>query len=218
MIGYFLISGVGIVAGYHRYFAHGVFKMAPWKEKIVTLLGLLGGQGSPIFWTAIHRGYHHRFSDTERDIHSPKNGKWMSYIGWVGEVNNPDINYKYAGPKLLRDPFQIFVNKYYYSLVWFMIIIFFIIAGPWLTFSIIVAPMLMAAHMEYSINLFCHLKWFGYRNFDTKDDSVNSPLLGLLVWGDGFHNTHHHNPGLKYNDVRKFEFDLCRLIIPVLED
>jgi stearoyl-CoA desaturase (delta-9 desaturase) len=36
-----------------------------------------------------------------------------------------------------------------------------------------------------------HLKWAGYRNYETKDNSVNIPWLFTLILGEAWHNNHH---------------------------
>jgi stearoyl-CoA desaturase (delta-9 desaturase) len=45
-------------------------------------------------------------------------------------------------------------------------------------------------HATYSINSLAHR--FGTRRYDTPDDSRNNWLLGLLTFGEGWHNNHHH--------------------------
>ena len=35
----------------------------------------------------------------------------------------------------------------------------------------------------------------GWQDYPGKDTSVNNPILGVLVWGEGWHNNHHANPG-----------------------
>jgi stearoyl-CoA desaturase (delta-9 desaturase) len=44
-------------------------------------------------------------------------------------------------------------------------------------------------HMTASINSIAHL--FGYRRYDTSDNSRNNPLLALVTLGEGWHNNHH---------------------------
>ena len=39
-------------------------------------------QGSPIEWVSTHR-YHHQYTDTKKDPHSPIKGLWFSHIGWI---------------------------------------------------------------------------------------------------------------------------------------
>lgn len=52
------------------------------KKKNVCIL-----QGSPIAWVSTHR-YHHQFTDTEKDAHSPLKGFWFSHIGWILDSNS----------------------------------------------------------------------------------------------------------------------------------
>ena len=44
--------------------------------------GTMASQKGPLWWAAHHRN-HHRFSDTERDVHSPRRGFWWSHVGWI---------------------------------------------------------------------------------------------------------------------------------------
>jgi stearoyl-CoA desaturase (delta-9 desaturase) len=36
---------------------------------------------------------------------------------------------------------------------------------------------------------------FGYRRYKRLDQSTNNALLGYFVWGEGWHNNHHGDPG-----------------------
>jgi len=44
-------------------------------------------------------------------------------------------------------------------------------------------------HVTWAINSASHM--WGYRSYDTHDDSRNLWWVGLLAWGEGWHNTHH---------------------------
>jgi stearoyl-CoA desaturase (delta-9 desaturase) len=81
-------------------------------------------------------------------------------------------------------------------------------------------PTVLALHLEGMVNLFCHSN-YGYRNFETKDNSRNVFLLGLLNWGNGWHNNHHHNQSsydFGTNISKKwYEFDPCKIFIPILK-
>ena len=46
-----------------------------------------------------------------------------------------------------------------------------------------------------SINTLTHM--FGYRNHDTNDNPTNIFTLGILMWGEGWHNNHHVDPKKK---------------------
>jgi stearoyl-CoA desaturase (delta-9 desaturase) len=56
-----LVSGLGIAVGYHRVFSHKTHQLPIWKENIILFFAAFAAQGSSIFWTAAHRGFHHRF-------------------------------------------------------------------------------------------------------------------------------------------------------------
>src|SRR5437588_8425721 len=60
----------GIAAGYHRYFSHRTFRTSRLVQFLFALLGTTAAQKGPLWWAAHHRN-HHRFSDTDKDIHSP---------------------------------------------------------------------------------------------------------------------------------------------------
>src|SRR5690606_36461025 len=47
-------------------------------------------------------------------------------------------------------------------------------------------------HITQSVNSLSHM--FGYRNFDTNDQSRNNWLVGILAMGEGWHNNHHAEP------------------------
>ena len=49
---------------------------------VLAWIGCMSLQKGPLWWAAHHRN-HHRFSDTERDVHSPKRGFWWSHMGWI---------------------------------------------------------------------------------------------------------------------------------------
>jgi stearoyl-CoA desaturase (delta-9 desaturase) len=84
----------------------------------------------------------------------------------------------------------------------------------------LVLPTVLALHLEGMVNLFCHTT-YGYRNFDTKDNSRNVYLLGIFDWGNGWHNNHHYNQSsydFGTNISKKwYEFDPCRIFIPILK-
>jgi stearoyl-CoA desaturase (delta-9 desaturase) len=72
----------GVTAGYHRYFSHRAYKTTRWFQFLLAILGNSTAQLGPLWWAAHHR-HHHRYADTEQDIHSPiVHGFWWSHVGW----------------------------------------------------------------------------------------------------------------------------------------
>ncbi|MCL7035178.1 hypothetical protein MKW94_019405 [Papaver nudicaule] len=73
---------LGISLSYHRNLTHKSFKLTKSLEYLFAYFGLHAAQGDPIFWVSIHR-YHHQFTDTARDPHSPIEGFWFSHTTWI---------------------------------------------------------------------------------------------------------------------------------------
>lgn len=188
-----LFSGFGIGIGFHRLLAHRSFRTSKFWEHACSILGCFGIQGSPLFWVALHRGTHHPYADQFLDIHSPMQGNFQSYMGWALTINMDKINAR-AVKDLFLDPFQVQLHKHYFFLVVLTIAAFAVIS-PSITALCLLPAMAITLHQEFCVNLFCHRKTaFSYRTFDTKDNSHNIYLFGLLCWGVGYHNNHHFAP------------------------
>ncbi len=69
-------------------------------------------------------------------------------------------------------------------------------------------------HITWSVNSVTHL--WGYRNYDTHDDSRNNWLVGLLSNGEGWHNNHHAQPRAAAHGQRWWELDVSYLTIRLL--
>jgi stearoyl-CoA desaturase (delta-9 desaturase) len=69
-------------------------------------------------------------------------------------------------------------------------------------------------HTTWSVNSITHI--WGYRNYDTPDDSRNNALIGLLAGGEGWHNNHHADPRSAQHGHEWWEFDLAWLTIRLL--
>jgi stearoyl-CoA desaturase (delta-9 desaturase) len=69
-------------------------------------------------------------------------------------------------------------------------------------------------HTMWSVNSVTHV--WGYRNYETRDDSRNNPIIGLLAGGEGWHNNHHADPTSAWHGHKWWEFDLSWQTIRVL--
>jgi stearoyl-CoA desaturase (delta-9 desaturase) len=49
---------------------------------------------------------------------------------------------------------------------------------------------------------------FGYRNYETNDNSRNNAWVAILTSGEGWHNNHHADPSSATNQRRWWEIDL----------
>jgi hypothetical protein len=57
---------------------------------------------------------------------------------------------------------------------------------------------------------------WGYRNYETRDDSRNNPIIGLLAGGEGWHNNHHADPTSARHGHKWWQFDLSWQTIRVM--
>ena len=72
-----------VTAGYHRYFSHRSFKTSRAFQFVMALMATTSTQKGVLWWAANHR-HHHRYSDTEEDLHSPSlRGFLWSHVGWI---------------------------------------------------------------------------------------------------------------------------------------
>ena len=208
-----LISGYGVGVGLHRLLSHKSFKTWYPIEIIVSYLGCLAIQGSPIFWVNVHRGYHHPHSDTEQDMHSPIKGKLWAYLLWPIMIEYKSIKFNFVND-LLRKKTQRFLHFMYFFVVWFSWGLAYLYS-PTLFYVLLVAQ-IISLHQEFCVNLFCHTGK-GYRNFDLPDHSINRYYFGLFFWGVGYHNNHHARPNSYDFAFQKNEFDPTTILVKLIK-
>jgi stearoyl-CoA desaturase (delta-9 desaturase) len=69
-------------------------------------------------------------------------------------------------------------------------------------------------HITWAVNSVTHL--WGYRSFDTGEDSRNNIIVGLISNGEGWHNNHHADPRSARHGHRWWEIDNTWLTIRFL--
>jgi stearoyl-CoA desaturase (delta-9 desaturase) len=57
--------------------------------------------------------------------------------------------------------------------------------------------------------------YWGYRNYDTSDDSTNMGPLGLIIGGEQLHNNHHAFPTAAKFSLKPWEFDIGWMYIQI---
>ena len=217
-IGYVLIGGLGVNVGLHRWASHRSVDVKTYIEPLMIYFSFLSCQGHPLWWAAVHRGYHHKNADKLGDPHSPREGLWHAFHGWILKHDPSTVNFKFVVDLLRNDILKKSVNFYEITILGSWILIGFV-SLDFLLWAMIL-PAALFLHLEGMVNSLCHGK-IGYRNFDTPDDSSNSRFLGYANWGNGWHNNHHHKPSSydfgKSVSGNKWEFDPCQLILPLIK-
>jgi fatty-acid desaturase len=70
-------------------------------------------------------------------------------------------------------------------------------------------------HITWGVNSAAHL--WGYRNYETRENSRNNWFIALATNGDGWHNNHHAQPRAAAHGHRWFELDVTYLTICLWE-
>jgi len=209
----YFIRMFGITAGYHRYFSHKSYKTSRVFQFVLAWLGCSALQKGPLWWVAHHRD-HHRYSDTEKDPHSPRtNSIWWSHIGWVLSTNYDTINWKLV--KDWRRFPELRILNYLHWVPGILLGVLAYVIGGWsgLICGFVISTVILY-HAVFSVNSLCHL--FGWRRYETKDESRNNALVALFTLGEGWHNNHHHYQVSARQGFYWWEIDISYYLIKLL--
>ena len=217
LLGYFMYGCLGIVITFHRNLTHNSYKTHPLLVKIFSVLGCLGGTGSPIAWVAIHIN-HHRKSDKEGDPHSPLyRGLKIFGLNYENEV---DKKTKWQMRRLITDRFQQFLHRYYFGILVSWSLLLLIAGGPELMIFLHWFPSVITAVMSNVVNYIGHKPdWLGgFRRYNLTDQSTNNWLWAIPSWGETWHNNHHRHPRNFSCGERWWEIDISALIIRLIKE
>lgn len=204
---WWVTGSIGICLGYHRHLSHRGLKLANPARFMVDVCGCLAMQGTPLTWAATHR-VHHARSDHEGDPHSPRDGQAWSHLLWLfvgrSKAEERELHRRFC-PDLVDDPMMQFFER---TFIWWTVALglgLLAIGGlPWLLWGLCVR-LVCAYHSTWLVNSATHL--WGYRTYETRDDSRNNWWVAILAFGEGWHNNHHAYPRLARAGHRWWEFD-----------
>jgi sn-1 stearoyl-lipid 9-desaturase len=204
---YYLTGGIGISLCYHRLLTHRSLSVPKWFEYICALLGTLALQGGPIEWVSTHR-IHHAHTDTSEDPHDAHRGLLWTHVDWLyrPNKNRPGIaaQQRYA-PDLWKQPYYRFLDRNALLLQALLGVVLLAVGGvSWLIWGIFVR-LAVLYHVTWFVNSAAHR--FGYQTYATGDQSTNCWWVGILTWGEGWHNNHHAFPFSARHGMRWFEVD-----------
>lgn len=213
---FWFIFAIGNGTVGHRYFAHNAFVVSRPMHWIMSIWCTLSAYSPPSYWQIQHR-HHHRNSDKETDIHSPKRGWVTAFIGWTLSPSLIDSVFKDRASivslaNTRKDKALILTNDYFISINFLFLLCLFLIDTNLVLAS---ATACLIEHVRLGlINTLCHLKSVpgNYRNHNTKDNSQNNLFLGWIGLGFGWHNNHHHDAGRLSNQDRWWEIDIEGLV------
>lgn len=228
---FYIVSGLGVTVGLHRYFTHGSFKAKRPMKIALGIAGSLSLEMSVLDWVATHRK-HHKFSDKEGDPHSPwrfgpgfkslSKGLLYAHMGWLFESERTNRE-KYA-PDLYKDPDVIKLHKWFGALAVTSIFLPALLGGllTWSWQGAVTAffwgslvRIGLLHHVTWSINSICHV--FGEEAFEVRDKSRNVWWLALPSFGESWHNLHHSDPTCARHGALKGQIDLSAGLIRIFE-
>jgi stearoyl-CoA desaturase (delta-9 desaturase) len=228
---FYVVSGLGVTVGFHRYFTHGSFKAKRPLRIALAVAGSIAFQGGVIGWVADHRR-HHAFSDKDGDPHSPwlfgsgpaavVRGFWHSHMGWL--LGRDRTNARRFAPDLLADRDVVAVDRLFLVLAVASLGLPALIGGlaTWSWWGALTAlfwaglvRVAVLHHVTWSINSICHM--VGNRPFAARDRSANVWWLAVLSFGESWHNLHHADPSCARHGVKRGQVDISARVVWVFE-
>lgn len=200
---------MSITMGMHRLWTHETYKTNKFMKILLAIFCNSTFEGSIKDWTSDHR-MHHRFEETNPalDPYSIKHGFLWAHT--LAHCYNRSDRYNEEKTKIkeeLRESRESFdntlidfENKYYVVLTLFTGLLLPILICKLLypsstilscLYSVVVS-IVITYHLTWSINSFAHI--IGDKPFITEHTSGDNHLLGLLTFGEGYHNYHHAYP------------------------
>jgi stearoyl-CoA desaturase (delta-9 desaturase) len=219
-IGMYLLVGISICAGYHRFFSHKSYEAAAPVQLFYAIFGAMAAQNSILWWSASHR-VHHKYVDRDWDPYNIKRGFWWAHILWIFYRNNErDIEFENARD-LQANPIVMWQHR------WHKVIL---IAGgfglPTLigwAFGNPIAGLLWGGflrlavihHTTFFVNSLAHS--LGKPLFNSEVSARDNWLVALLTLGEGYHSFHHRFPADFRNGIRWYQWDPAKWFIKGLK-
>ncbi|MGP7996299.1 MAG: acyl-CoA desaturase [Streptosporangiaceae bacterium] len=224
---FYVVSGMGISMGFHRYFTHSSFKANQGLRIALAIAGSLAIEGPVLNWVADHRR-HHKYSDKEGDPHSPwrfgndwkalTKGLGYAHVGWLFDANRTS-QAKFC-PDLLADRTIRRISQLFPLWVAISLLLPALIGGLW-SMSLVGAltaflwaslvRICLLHHVTWSINSVCHT--FGNEDFEVRDKSRNVAWLAIPSFGESWHNLHHSDPTCARHGALKGQIDISARVI-----
>ena len=202
-----------IGAGYHRYFSHRAYSTSRLFQLVLAVGAQSTAQKSVLWWATQHR-HHHLHSDTERDLHSPRQkGFWYSHVGWIFARRQDYLDLTKIAD-FAKFPELMWLNRFELVPAVALAVICYLVAG-WS--GLVVGffwSTVLVFHGTFCINSLAHVR--GRKRYVTGDDSRNNWLLALFTMGEGWHNNHHAYQSSVRQGFKWWEYDCTYYVLKLL--
>jgi len=230
LLGMYFLTAVGITVGFHRLFVHHSFETNAAVKFVLAALGSMAVEAPLFKWVAVYRR-HHQHSDEPGDPHSPHlqgtgllgwlRGYWHAHLGWVFDPDPPGLD------RYVKDLHQSRSLRVASALFLLWVVLGLVLPaalGGLLSRSWIgvwtglvwggLVRIFLVHHVTWSVNSACHV--WGFRPYQSGDESRNNFVFGVLALGEGFHNTHHAFPTSARHGLRWWQPDASYWVIRAL--
>ena len=206
---------------FHRSHTHQALKISKFADYAMqTWLWAISSM-SKLDWVSVHI-YHHANSDQPEDPHSPKQ-KGLLHVFFFGVL---DFSKAKSWPAVLKirdrlpaSNYETFIaNHLFLAPIVLTSCMFFLFGPKYATILAILNFAITPLFAVGGVNALAHA--FGYKNYDSKDESRNLGFLFLLNWiisGELDHNNHHRYPKSPSFAHRWFEFDIGFMYIRAMK-
>ncbi|GAB4329720.1 MAG: acyl-CoA desaturase [Flammeovirgaceae bacterium] len=179
---------------------------------------------TPRVYAVLHR-MHHAYSDTEKDPHTPVLSQNIFGMMWKTKVIYNAIlkDKQKAEPRFAKNlPEWTFIDnlgdswlsRIAWGAAYSIFYIFFVPEGMWYLYLLLPIHYFMGPVHGAIVNWAGHK--YGYRNYNSSDESKNTLFFDFLTGGELFQNNHHRFPERLNFATRWWEIDPTYPIIKVL--
>ena len=212
---------VGHSVGLHRGIIHRTYEARPIVRGALAYLSVLSGLGGPLSWARVHavRDYWQNRADCPPYFayrHSmARDFVWNLHLRFEPSDDRADHR---LPPDVLRDPWLGFLERTWPLHVLALALAILAVLGPAGVAVCVCARTAAGITGHWFVGYAAHA--WGERRFEipgATESGTNVWLLGVLSFGEGFHNNHHALPGSARMGMRAHELDLGWLAIRALE-
>lgn len=222
-------ANISVGLGMHRLWSHGAYKTTLWVEYLLAFISAGTLQGPILAWASDHFK-HHRYTDGERDPHSPSKykgkikGFLWSHVGWmiVGESTYKNID-KITLKKLGRNKAVMWQYRNYWVLTLTLNVVLPVVIGFFLygTLTGVIATFLfmglgraLQQQMTFCVNSLCH--FVGKRTYYA-GTARDIWWMFFLLLGENWHNFHHAFARDYRNGAKWYQLDIHKWLIALME-
>jgi len=211
---------LGHSVGLHRGIIHRTFQTSRWFRNVLVVLFILTGLGGPLSWLRLHVVRDHWQSQSDTPAYfGYAHGIWRDYLWNLHMQFEPARWSDYRiDPADSEDPFLLAMERTWPLIVLGFALLVGLTLGPEYVVVGVCGRVAMGILGHWFVGYVAHK--FGYVRYHVEGASEhgrNTWLLGVLSFGEGFHNNHHAQPSSAAMGEAWWELDLGYAAIRAME-